>query len=116
AIAILYGAGPGLVAGGSKFATEGSLKVLHGSQAGERFGSALAVGDFDNSGHDQVVIGSPFESIGGKSGAGAVTVGKGDLSVRKTWSEATLGVIGGPNAGETLGRARGGGDMEGNRG
>src|SRR5439155_21477885 len=69
AIAILSGSGSGLVAGGSKFATEGSLKVLHGSQAGERFGTAVAVGDFDNSGHDQVVIGSPVESIGGKSGA-----------------------------------------------
>ena len=114
AIAILSGSGSGLVAGGSKFATEGSLKVLHGSQAGERFGTAVAVGDFDNSGHDQVVIGSPFESIGGKSGAGSVTVAHGDLSARKAWSEATLGLIGDPNAGDHFGQALAVGDMDGN--
>jgi FG-GAP repeat len=114
AIAILNGAGSGLVAAGSKFATESSLKVLKGSRAAERFGTAVAVGDFDHSGRDQVVVGSPFESIAGKAGAGAVVVAKGDLSVRKAWSEATLGLIGDPNAGDHFGQALAVGDMDGN--
>jgi hypothetical protein len=114
AIAILYGVGSGLEAGGSKLATERSLKVLHGSQPGERFGTSVAVGDFDKSGRDEVVVGSPFESIAGKLGAGAVVVARGDLSMRKTWSEATTGLIGDPSKNDHFGQSLAVGDMDGN--
>jgi hypothetical protein len=114
AIVILYGSAPGLVSGGSKIATEGTFNVLHGPKAGERFGTAVATGDFDDNGRDEVVAGAPFEAVGGTAGAGAVVVAKGDLSVRKAWSEATVGLIGDTSAGDNFGRALATGDMDGN--
>jgi hypothetical protein len=38
------------------------------------FGSALAAGDFDGDGEDDLAIGVPGEGVSGKSGAGAVNV------------------------------------------
>jgi FG-GAP repeat len=114
AILVLYGSALGLVPGGSKIANEGTFKVLHGPKAGERFGTAVATGDFDNNGSDEVAAGAPFEAIGGTAGAGAVVVAKGDLSVRKAWSEATVGLTGDASAGDNFGRALAAGDMDGN--
>ncbi|CAH7041346.1 conserved exported hypothetical protein [Vibrio chagasii] len=44
------------------------------TEGGDLFGSALASGDFNNDGFDDVAIGSPNEDIDGKSNVGMVTV------------------------------------------
>jgi hypothetical protein len=50
-----------------------------GAQPGERFGAALAAGDFDGDGHDDLAIGAPLEDEAGIANVGAVTVLYGSL-------------------------------------
>ena len=50
------------------------------NERGDRFGRALAVGDFDNDGVDDLAIGVPRESLYGVSKAGAVNVIYGSQS------------------------------------
>ncbi|MEU7598581.1 FG-GAP-like repeat-containing protein [Streptomyces sp. NPDC039022] len=47
---------------------------------GDRFGSALALGDLDGDGHADLVIGASGRTAGGEKGAGAVTVVFGSRS------------------------------------
>ncbi len=53
------------------------------SESGDRFGSALTTGDFNNDGYDDAVIGSPYENLGGSNqltDAGIITVAYGSAS------------------------------------
>jgi hypothetical protein len=43
-------------------------------EAGDFFGAALAVGDFDNDGFADLAVGAPFEVVGSAPQAGAVSV------------------------------------------
>ena len=44
------------------------------AEAGDRFGHALAVGDFDNNGIVDIAVGVPFELVDGEARAGAVNI------------------------------------------
>ncbi len=55
--------------------------VAGGAEAGDEFGSALAVGDFNDDGVDDLAIGVPLESVGDIIAAGAVQVLYGSASV-----------------------------------
>lgn len=46
-------------------------------EAGDRLGEALAVGDFNGDGYDDVAMGAPGEDVGGAGNAGAVIVSFG---------------------------------------
>ena len=53
------------------------------SESGDRFGSALTTGDFNNDGFDDMVIGVPYEDLGGSNqlvDAGIITVAYGSAS------------------------------------
>jgi hypothetical protein len=58
AVLTLYGTGIGLVWGPSEFLTEAGA-VPGEPAAGDRFGTALAAGDFDGDGRDDLAIGVP---------------------------------------------------------
>jgi hypothetical protein len=49
-------------------------------EADSEFGFSLAAGDINNDGNDDLVIGSPFKSVGGYSNSGAVTILYGEPS------------------------------------
>jgi hypothetical protein len=74
AVNVLYGGAAGLTGSGSQTFTQNSSGVGSIAEAGDWFGFALAVGDFDNDGFVDLAIGAPFESIGSIFEAGAVNV------------------------------------------
>ena len=74
AIAILRGSNNGLEA--SRIEEQESLD-LGSNEFGDSFGEALAVGDFNNDGFDDLVVGAPGESPGGDPQAGAIAILRG---------------------------------------
>ncbi|MBK8051139.1 MAG: FG-GAP repeat protein [Anaerolineales bacterium] len=63
AVNVLYN----LFAGGNQFFTQNTAGVLDVAEANDLFGYSLAVGDFNNNGRDDLVVGVPFENLGASS-------------------------------------------------
>jgi len=63
---------------GLEFWYQDGTYVRDGAESGDRFGSALAAGDFDGNGYDDLAIGVPDEGIEPKAQVGAVNVLYGD--------------------------------------
>jgi hypothetical protein len=72
--------------------TQSSLGALE--EANDRFGSALAVGDFDDDGIDDLAIGAPGESVGATASAGAVYLMRGTGTGPAYWRTVTQASIG----------------------
>jgi phosphodiesterase/alkaline phosphatase D-like protein len=70
-------AGTGIAAGQSSYYSQATLS-LGATEAGDRFGSALATGKLTNGSHRDLAIGSPGENSGG--GTAMVFFGSGDAS------------------------------------
>ena len=91
--------------------------VKDAAEAGDRFGEALASGDFDRDGYADVAIGVPGESVGSVARAGAVAVLYGSalgLSDRDPlWSQDSAGVIGVSEVDDEWGAALAVGDLDG---
>jgi len=73
AVFVYYGSAAGLMADGAEVLVQGAV-VASSSEIGDRFGSALAAGDIDADGYDDLVVGVPFEDTGGASDTGAIAV------------------------------------------
>jgi len=65
AVQIVFGSPSGLTAAGNQYRTDTGIGGL--SEAGDLFGNALAVGDFDGDGFADAAIGIPFEDLGGNA-------------------------------------------------
>jgi cysteine-rich repeat protein len=92
--------------------------VSGAAEDGDRFGSALATGDFDNDGRDDLAIGVPNEDLGSLADAGAVHVLYGSSSGLTTsgeqlWTQDSSGVLGVAEAGDQFGYALAAGDFDG---
>jgi FG-GAP repeat len=75
AVNVLYGGvAAGLSGRGSEFLHEGAADVAGAAEANDRFGHALASGDFNGDGYDDLAVGVPGQAVGGDAGAGAVHV------------------------------------------
>ena len=76
AVHVLYGSELGLTGDNDDFFHQGLASINGLAEAGDRFGFALAVGDFDDDGIDDLAIGSPGEGIESEAvaDAGAVHV------------------------------------------
>jgi hypothetical protein len=75
---IFFGSANGIVVGTDHSLTEASLGGTN--QAGNGFGSALAVGDFNQDGYADLAIGTPGETVAGLANAGAVYVVRGSAT------------------------------------
>lgn len=75
AVNVLFGSQYGLTANSNKLLYQGSISGL--AEAGDRFGEALATGDFNNDRRADLVIGVPGEDLGSIKDAGAVQVVNG---------------------------------------
>jgi hypothetical protein len=88
------------------------------AEDGDRFGDALAVGDFDGDGADDLAIGSPGEDLNAVSNAGSVTVLYGafdglDPGTGELWTQNTAGVPDDNEADDSFGASLVAGDFDG---
>lgn len=107
---VLYGSAAGLVAAGSEWWHQDRGAIANAAEPGDHFGLALAAGDFDADGRDDLAIGAPDEAVTGVRGAGSVTVLRGcgcgltDVGSQR-FTEATTGVQGHPGGDDGFGFA-----------
>lgn len=71
---ILFGTASGLVSTGNQFVTQNTSGVLDQSEFEDHFGGALAAGDFNNDGRDELAVSAINEDLGTDTNAGAVNV------------------------------------------
>jgi FG-GAP repeat len=114
ATAVLYGLSGGLQAASpdDNFWNQDSLSVKGDSETGDLFGTALAGGDYDANGFDDLSIGIPGELAGGFTGAGAVAVLystsnglQADSPDDDRWSQSSPGLEGDSETGDSFGSA-----------
>ena len=115
---VLYGSGNGLEAVGENFWHQDRHGVRDVGEAGDRFGAALAVGDFDADGYDDVAVGTPGEGITGSEDAGMVLLFPGSANgiaggSTEKWTQKTSGVPSVLAAGNAFGSALAAGDFDG---
>ena len=74
-INIIYGTQNGLYAGSrDRLITQNTKGVAEFSQKGDEFGFSLALGDLNDDGYLDLLVGAPGESINGLQGAGAAHI------------------------------------------
>lgn len=116
AVLVVYGdADSGLDLNRTQGWDQGSPGVPGGPEAGDRFGAALAVGDFDDDGRDDLAIGVPGEDLGAVVDAGMVAViygGPTGLSGQASNLEHSDGLAGAPQAGARVGAALAAADID----
>ena len=71
---VIFGSAGGLTDDGDLDRSQGSFGVQDTCETGDRFGYALTAGDFDGDGHDDLVVGVPYETVGTLTSAGNVHV------------------------------------------
>jgi hypothetical protein len=117
AVNVVYGSPAGLTAAGFGSFSEANVFGVPGDE--DWFGWALAVGDFDADGYDDLAIGKPGEDIVRRnaSAAGAVNVVYGSptgLTERRGQIFNQLGPVAGvPQEGDAFGRSLAAGDFDG---
>src|SRR5436190_23756298 len=118
AINLLYGGPDGLSGTGNQLWSQDSAAVLDRGETFDDFGYALASGDFNGDGRDDLAVGVPNESVGSASVAGAVNIlygGPDGLSAtgNQLWSQDSPGVLDAAEANDVFGSALSAGDLNG---
>ncbi len=89
-----------LTSEGSQLWHQDSTGIAGQAELGDEFGGALATGDFNNDGFEDLAIGVDSEDVGGEENAGAVNViygGPAGLSTpgNQFWHQDIPGILGG---------------------
>jgi FG-GAP repeat protein len=97
AINVVYGSVDGPKASSAQFWSQGSSGVEGRPEQRDRFGSALAPGDFNGDGFADLAIGSPGENVGGIGDAGVVNVLYGSAAGltstgNQLWAQSSPGI------------------------
>ncbi len=115
---VLYGGPGGLSASGNQLWHQDVPEIDGAVETGDQFGWALAVGDFNGDGRDDLAVGVPYENVGSTTDAGVVHVlygGPGGLSAsgNQLWRQGAGGVLEAAEADDFFGRALTAGDFNG---
>lgn len=118
AIQVIPGGPEGLDTARDRLITQATRGVPGGAEAGDRFGSDVAVGDIDADGYDDVVVAAVGEAIGSRQGAGWVVVLYGASTGLQTSGATALhqnvaGVAGTAERNDAFGRSLAVGDLDG---
>lgn len=118
-VQVLYGvSGTGLTVTGDQYFHQDIAGIPGAVEDGDRFGYALAAGDFDNDGYDDLAIGVPYEDLGNPvvSNAGYVIVifgSAGGLNASDTQDWSKDEVSGSYETDDYFGRVLASGDFDG---
>jgi len=117
-VQILYSSASGLSANGNQWWAQDSPGVLGAAESEDRFGWALAVGDFDGDLFDDLAIGIPDEDIGAIVDAGAVQTFYGSASGlsatgNQLWFQDSPGVLDAAEENNYFGRSLASGEFNG---
>jgi len=117
AILLIYGAAAGLDGGNVAFLHRDVTSFEGATAAGDELGAALAVGDFDHDGFDDLAVGAPGDDVVGFDDNGAVNVlyGSADglsLARDQIWIQNDI-VVNGDEDGDRFGSALAAGDFDG---
>jgi disulfide bond formation protein DsbB len=120
AVTVIYGSGGGLTSTGNQFWSQNSTDIKDAAEAGDRFGAALATGDLNGDGNDDLAAGAPGESVGTTANAGGVNVilgAGGGLSStgNQLWTQNSANVLDSAEAGDSFGAALAAGDVDRDR-
>jgi len=113
---VIYGSASGLTAVGDTTFHQDTFGVAGGNQPGDRFGSALAVGDFNGDGFADLAIGVPFEDTDGVANTGRVGILFGSptgltSTGDESWDQDAPGIKGVNSAGDRFGETLAAGDF-----
>jgi hypothetical protein len=110
AVHVLYGSASRVTGSGSQLFTQ----PVNAVESGDRFGDVLAAGDFNNDGFADLAVGAPFEAVGARRQAGAVSVLYGSADGLTTSGAQTFTQVGGSGAeaGDRFGNALASGDFD----
>jgi hypothetical protein len=116
AVTVLYGSAAGLTGTGSQQFTQDTPGIVGAAETDDGFGEALATGDFNNNGVDDLAVGAPSEDVGAAVNGGSVNVLYGSaagLSAtgNQQFTEDTPGVVGVTEGDDHLGHLLASGDF-----
>lgn len=117
AIIVVPGSAEGLVAAGGRQRWSGAGSLPGAASPGDQLGAALAVGDFDTDGLDDLAIGVPGDDTGAAD-AGAVVVARGTANGLSGSRGLQLvsgsgGLVGTSQVGDLMGASLATGDLDG---
>jgi hypothetical protein len=108
AVNVIYGSPTGLTSAGSQFWSQDSPGIEDAPESGDRFGHAVAGGDFNGDGYDDMAVGVQREDVGSIADAGAVNVIYGSAigltaTGNQFWTQDSLDVEDVAEAGDYFG-------------
>jgi hypothetical protein len=116
AVNVLRGSATMLTATGDQFLQQHRLSSIDDFLEGNAYGFALAAGDFENDGMDDLAIGVPGEQVGDAGSAGVVYVKSGSADMLQDgqfWNQDRTGVLGEADSHDNFGAALATGDFDG---
>ncbi|HWB20930.1 MAG TPA: hypothetical protein VG711_11565 [Phycisphaerales bacterium] len=116
-VQVLYGRSGGLRSNDQQTWSQDTPGIRDASEPGEAFGFAMAVGDFNKDGKDDLAISTPNETVNGALGAGVVNVIYGsshglDDNGDQLWSQDSNKIKGSPGFMDFFGIAMTAGDYD----
>jgi FG-GAP repeat len=120
AVTVLYGSPTGVTAAGDQLWHQDAAGIPEAGETSDLWAYALADGDVNGDGFDDLAVGAPFEDVGSRENAGAVTLLFGSphglmSSGSEVWTQASPDVPDSPERGDQFGFALGFGHVDADR-